>query len=150
MTDADILSRLRRFLLAFAVMLYGGALVELWLVNHTEEKLQFVAFGLCAVGMLAALVALLSARRATLWMLRACVLVVFCGTLLGVYLHVAGNVEFQREIDPEAPAADIWRGALRGGNPLLAPGVLSVAALLSLAATYRHPSLAEDGDEATR
>lgn len=147
MTSDVILSRLRRFLLAFAVLLFGGAVAELWLVKHTGEALQLVAFALCALGAAGALVVLLRARRATVWLLRACAVVVFCGTLLGVYLHVAGNVEFQREIDPDTPAADLWRGALRGGNPLLAPGILSVAALLALAATYRHPALAGRGEE---
>ncbi len=143
MTDAEILARLRRFLLVFAVLLFGGAIVELWLVNHDEETLQLIPFFLCALGTVAALAALLRPRRATLRLLRASMALVLLGTLLGVYLHVQGNYDFQREIDPTAPAADLWRGAIAGGNPLLAPGVLSVAALLALAAAYRHPALSK-------
>jgi hypothetical protein len=34
----------------------------------------------------------------------------------------------------------IW-GALGGANPLLAPGVLAVAAVLAFAVTYHHTAL---------
>lgn len=144
MTSDEILSRLRRFLLLFAALLFGGAAAELWLVNHREDTLQLIPFALCALGTVAALAALARPRRATLRLLRATMALVVLGTLLGVYLHVEGNVAFQREIDPNAPAADLWLGALGGANPLLAPGILSVAAVLALAAAYRHPALARD------
>jgi len=141
MNDTDILSRLRRFLLVFPVLLFGGAVTELYLVNHFKQTLQIIPFGLAALGTVAALAALVRPRRATLRLLQASMTLVILGTLLGIFLHVKGNYDFQREIDPEAPAADLWRGAIRGDNPLLAPGVLSVAAILALAATYRHPTL---------
>ena len=146
MTSAEILSRLRRFLLAFSVVLFGGAVVELWLVNHREEALQLIPFGLCALGTAAALSALLRPRRATLWLLRGAMALVVCGTLLGIYLHLDGNIDFQREIDPGAPASDMLLSVLSGANPLLAPGILSVAAVIALAATYRHPALSGGGD----
>lgn len=147
MTSAEVLSRLRRFLLVFTVLLFGGAAAELWLVKHTEETLQLVAFALCALGTLAALVVLARPRRATVRLLRVSMALVVLGTLLGVYLHVEGNFAFQREIDPNTPAADLWLGAIRGANPLLAPGILSVAAALALAATYRHPALGHGDDK---
>ena len=63
-----------------------------------------------------------------------------------MYLHLDGNIDFQREIDPSAPASDMLLSVLGGANPLLAPGILSVAAVLAIAATYHHPALAK-GDE---
>ena len=149
MTSADILSRLRRFLLVFSVLLFGGTVVELWLVNHKEETLQLIPFALCALGTAAALFALFRPRRASLWLLRACMALVVCGTLLGVYLHLDGNIDFQREIDPNAPAADMLLSVLGGGNPLLAPGILAVSAVLALAATYYHPALSKGDDDNT-
>ena len=149
MTPADILSRLRRFLLLFSVLLFGGAVVELWLVNHKEDTLQLIPFGLCALGTAAALLALLRPRRATLWLLRGSMALVVCGTLLGIYLHLDGNIDFQREIDPGAPASDMLPSVLAGANPLLAPSILSVAAVVALAATYRHPALS-GGDDTGR
>ncbi len=144
MTSAEILSRLRRFLLVFSIVMLGGAVIELWLVNHKEDWLQLIPFALSALGTAAALAALLRPRRATLWALRVCMALVAGGTLLGVYLHLDGNLGFQREIDPGAPTGDMLLNVLRGANPLLAPGVLAVAALLACAATYHHPAFSHN------
>ena len=146
MSPADILSRLRRFLLAFSVLLLGGTLLELWLVGHTEDAVQLIPFVLCVLGAAAAIAALARPRRATLRGLRVCMALLVCGGLYGTYEHVAGNLALEREVNPKAPAGEILLGALSGGNPLLAPGTLAAAAVLALAATYRHTAL-QSGDE---
>ncbi|HEY9404564.1 MAG TPA: hypothetical protein VIQ24_18040 [Pyrinomonadaceae bacterium] len=147
MSPADILSRLRRFLLVFSVVLLGGALLELWLIEHTQDPVQFIPFVLCGLGMLAALGALLRPRRATLRTLRVCMVLVILGTLLGIYLHVEGNLALQREVSPNATAGETLFATLGGANPLLAPGILAVSAVLALAATYRHPALVKEKEE---
>lgn len=141
MSPADVLARLRRFLLAFSVLLLGGSLVELFLVEHTEDAVQLIPFVLCGLGALAALAALLKPRRATLRALRVCMLLVVCGSLFGVYQHVSNNLAFRQEVNPNATGGELLRGALGGANPLLAPGILAAAAVLALAATYRHEYL---------
>jgi peptidoglycan/LPS O-acetylase OafA/YrhL len=147
MSPAEILSRLRRFLLVFSVVLLGGALLELWLIEHSEDPVQFIPFVLCGLGMLAAFAALLRPRRATLMALRVCMALVVLGTLVGIYLHVEGNLALQQEISPNAAAGETLFAALGGANPLLAPGILAVAAVLALAATYRHPALGKVTEE---
>ena len=137
-----ILGRLRRFLLALSAALLAGAVAELWLVEHTEDPVQLVPFVLCALGAAAAVLALLRPTRATLRALRASMLLVTAGTLLGIYLHVEGNLGLERELNPGMSGGPLLLGALGGANPLLAPGVLAVAAALALAATYQHPALA--------
>jgi hypothetical protein len=144
MSSDDILSRLRRFLLVFSIALMAGALLELWLIEHTEDPVQLIPFGLCGLGTLAALAALVRPRRATLIALRVCMALVVIGTLLGIYLHVEGNYALQREISPNATAGAALFGAFGGANPLLAPGILAVAAVLALAATYRHAALGKE------
>jgi hypothetical protein len=134
---AEVLRRLRRFLLVLSLFLFGGALVELWLVGHTEEFVQWIAFVLAGAGALSVALTLLHFRASTVRILRVCMLVIALGSLVGMYLHFSGNVELAREIQPDSSTAQlVWRG-LQGGNPLLAPGVLAVAALLALSATYR-------------
>ncbi|HEU4595174.1 MAG TPA: hypothetical protein VFS10_08375 [Pyrinomonadaceae bacterium] len=145
MSPADVLARLRRFLLAFSVLLLGGSLVELFLVEHTEDAVQLIPFALCGLGALAALAALFKPRRATLLALRACMLLVVAGSLFGIYQHVSHNYAFQQEVNPNATGGELLRGALGGANPLLAPGILAVAAVLALAAAYRHEVNAERG-----
>ncbi len=70
------------------------------------------------------------------------------GSLFGIYQHVVNNLGFYREIHPNAPTgAAVW-GALAGASPLLAPGVLALASMLALAATYYHPVLDGMNDRA--
>ena len=138
MNAAEVLRRLRRFLLLLAIMLFGGALIELWLVAHTEEVIQLAAFFLAGAGAFAALLALLRPGRASVKILRACMIVVVLGSIFGVYEHVTGNIAFEREIHPDADNAQLLSRGLGGGNPLLAPGVLAIAAVVAWSATYRH------------
>ncbi len=141
MIDAVVLLRLRRFLLTTSALLFAGTLGELWLINHTEDPVQFIPFVLCGMGLLVLLVVRLRPRRATMLTLRAVMALVILGSLVGVYLHVESNLAFVREIQPNAPAREAVFGALGGANPLLAPGILALAAMLALAATYYHPAL---------
>ncbi len=141
MLDAVVLLRLRRFLLITSALLFAGTLGELWLINHTEGPVQFIPFVLCGLGLLVLLVVRLRPRRATMLGLRAVMALVMLGSLFGVYLHIESNLAFLREITPNAPTREAVFGALGGANPLLAPGILALAAMLALAATYYHPAL---------
>ncbi|HKR01519.1 MAG TPA: hypothetical protein VJT09_12650 [Pyrinomonadaceae bacterium] len=143
MTDAVVLLRLRRFLLTVSAMLFCGTVVELWLVGHDETIVQLIPFALCGLGLLIVVAVLLRPRRAVLMPLRACMGLILLGSLFGIYQHIAGNVEFQREVNPNATGREVLMGAVGGGNPLLAPGVLALAAVLAMAATYQHPALGE-------
>ncbi|HUS13141.1 MAG TPA: hypothetical protein VMZ30_21900 [Pyrinomonadaceae bacterium] len=137
-TAAEVLGRLRKFLLVLALLLFAGALVELWLVGHTVEFVQWIAFVLAGAGALSVTMTLFNFGPATVRVLRVCMLVVALGSLFGIYQHVSGNIAFAREVHPDYSTSQLfWRG-LQGGNPLLAPGVLAVAALLALSATYRY------------
>ena len=60
--------------------------------------------------------------------------------LLGIYLHYAGNAEFEIERTPELSGLRLLWKALRGATPALAPGALAQLGLLGFIYTYRHPS----------
>jgi hypothetical protein len=137
MSPAEVLLRLRRFLLVLSVLLFCGALVELWLVNHTEDLIQWLPFVLSIAGSLAALMVLFRPGRSSVQVLRVCMVLVALGSLFGIYEHVEGNIGFAREIQPNSPTFQLVMSGLRGANPLLAPGTLAVAAVLALSATYR-------------
>jgi hypothetical protein len=147
MTDAVVLLRLRRFLLALSALLFFGTVIELLLVEHTATVVQLIPFALCGLGLIVVIVVLLRPRRLTLLALRACSGLVLLGSLFGVYEHVMGNVAFQNEIHPNATTREVLMGALGGGNPLLAPGILALAAALAIASTYHHPALEKGSDE---
>ena len=92
MSSADILLRLRRFLLGLSILLLGGTVVELSLVKHWGDVVQLIPFGLCGLGSIAALVVLLRPGRATVLGLRVCTGLVICGSLFGIYEHLANNI----------------------------------------------------------
>lgn len=137
-TSAEVLRRLRRFLLLLAVMLFAGSLVELWLVGHTEDWVQLIPFVLAIVAIILGILVSLRPANLTIQVLRIWMGLVVLGTLFGVYQHIAGNIAFEREVDPRATTSQLALQGLAGGNPLLAPGVLAIAAVLAWTATYRH------------
>ncbi|MCA9866849.1 MAG: hypothetical protein KIS95_09340 [Anaerolineae bacterium] len=132
----EIIHRLRLFLLGLAGFIFAGVPVELYFAEHTEQPLQFVPFVLSGLGVVAVLVALLRAGRGATRVLRAVAAVIALGGLLGMYFHLTGNLAFAREIQPNATATAVLADALRGAAPLLAPGILTIAAMLAVAGTY--------------
>ena len=142
MDTITVEQRLRAFLLGLSAWLCAGTIVELFLAKHTEDPVQFVPFVLCGIGLVALAAAWRRPGRATLLALRGVMGALMLGSLFGVYEHLAGNFAFEMDIRPGAAWSDIWFPALRGAAPLLAPGILAVAALLAIAATYAHPMLA--------
>jgi hypothetical protein len=137
----QIEGRLRRILLLLVTLVFPGTVAELILEEHTKETLQWIPFILCAAGFVAVVAALVRPERITLLALRVVMVFVGAGGLLGMGLHLLNNYEFAREIRPSAASADLIIPALKGANPLLAPGILVFAAVVALAATYYHPAL---------
>jgi hypothetical protein len=138
MSAAEVLRRLRFFLLVLSSLLFAGTLLELSLVNHTENAIQWLAFVVAGIGLLVTLAVQVRRMQVTISLLRWSMLLVIVGSLFGIYEHVSNNLAFEREIQPNSTWTHlIWKG-LSGANPLLAPGTLGVAALLALAATYKH------------
>lgn len=134
-------ARFRRFLLGTAAVVYLAAAVELWLMGHYEGWQQWVPFGLIGIGVATALWVRAAASRRSIGSLRTASALVVAGSVLGVFFHVQGNLEFEREIRPAEPLTRALWEAAQGASPLLAPGTLALAAALAAVATYRHPRL---------
>jgi hypothetical protein len=146
MSPAEVLRRLRLFLLVLSAALFVGTLIELWLVNHKQDAVQILAFVFCGLGLLSTVGVLIRRSTATIRILRACMLLVVLGSLFGIYEHVTNNIEFEREIHPNSSTHQLLMKGLGGANPLLAPGTLAVAGLLAVAASYKHEVGAERDD----
>lgn len=143
MTTETILTRLRLFLFCVSGAMFGATVIELWFNEHLKSPVQLIPFGLCGLGLLMVALALGYPRRATLQAVRVSMLVIAAGSFLGLYEHLSGNLAFEREIHPTVTLAQALPAVLGGAAPLLAPGILALAALLALAATYYHPALAQ-------
>ena len=141
MNQEHVAHRYRIFLLALTGFILVGTVVELWFTEHVEGAVQLIPFGLCVLGVGVVIAALYAPRRRTLWILRVVMGGLALGSLFGIYEHVAHNLLFELEIRPNATVGDVFGTALYGASPILAPGILALAAVLALAATYRHPVL---------
>ncbi len=146
MRTTTVEQRLRTFLLGLSAWMCIGTIVELFLAKHYDDPVQFVPFILCGVGLIAVVVVLWRPLRGTLLMLRGVMGLLMLGSLFGVYEHLANNFAFELEMRPSAVWSDVWFQALRGAAPLLAPGILALAAMIAIAATYAHPVLASQPD----
>lgn len=146
MNQRTVAQRYRIFLLVLSGFIFIGTAVELWLTEHMESLVQIVPFVLCGVGVVALGVALLAPRRRTLFVLRAVMGFIALGSLFGIYEHFEHNLAFELEIRPRATAGAVMGEALHGASPMLAPGILALAAVLAVAATYYHPVLQQPAE----
>jgi hypothetical protein len=115
----------QRRLLALTFLLGSvGTGAELLLMEHTEDLWQNVPLVLLALGCgifaALAMTASVSVRRAFHG-----VMILFAASgIAGTLLHYDGNVEFERELNPDASGIALFRDAMMGATPALAPGTM--------------------------
>ena len=62
-------------------------------------------------------------------------------SFIGFYEHMANNLSFWQDIQPNATTWELIVATFNGGIPILAPGILLLGSVTGLAAIYRHPLL---------
>lgn len=139
--DRDDVSGLRRLLLALVLIGTLGLSTELALLEHWDEWLQWIPFVGLGAGLAATAAVWLRPSPATVRAFRATMGLFLALGALGVWLHYRGNALFEVEMDPDAAGWGLFRTALFGATPILAPGALAQTGLIGLVATFRHPAL---------
>ncbi|MEO7999179.1 MAG: hypothetical protein ABI852_17135 [Gemmatimonadaceae bacterium] len=126
-----------------------GLEVELFLLKHTDGVWQVVPLvllggGLAVLAWYAATRSMLSARtlQGMMWLYVASG---FAGTLL----HFKGNVAYEKESNPGLSARELYRGAVQGSTPTLAPGAMIQLGLLGLIVVFSGNRLRDAASEAT-
>jgi hypothetical protein len=120
----------------------AGTVGEMIFIEHVKEPMHWIPFGLCGLGLTGVAAALLWPQRAVLLGLRAGMSVMVIGSVFGGYEHFIGNLA-SNKINPKSTGFDTFQATLDGPSPLLGPGALALSAVLAVAATYRHPAIAE-------
>ena len=134
------LARIRWWLLAVLVFELVGALVELLLLRHFEDLLQWVPLVLIALTLILIARHVARPQPATVRVLQAIMGALVLAGLVGIGAHLQGAAEFQLEMDPSQPRWNVFKKALQAqAPPALAPGVMLQMGLLGLIYTYRHP-----------
>ena len=143
MEEKDVTQRLRRFLLGVVAAILVVTPLELILLEHTEEMLQWIPFVVSGLGLLAVGGVWFVPETTSLKVFRWVMVIVALSSFAGVYLHFSSNLSFTREINPSFTLMESLWPAFKGSNPLLAPGIMFLAGVLGLGAIYRHPLLNE-------
>jgi hypothetical protein len=140
-TAEDTYARMiRAALMAILVIGLVGTEVELLLLKHTDGWQQLIPIVLMAaslgvVGVHAALPSPLTIRA-----LQITMLIFLVSGALGVFLHYRGNAEFELERIASLSGLDLFKAAMMGATPALAPGMMAQLGLVGLLYTYKHPA----------
>ena len=133
-------ARIRWWLLAVLVFELMGTLVELLLLQHFEDLLQWVPLVLIVLTLILVAWHVASPQPATVRALQVTMGALALAGLVGIGAHLNGAAEFQLEMDPSQPRWNVFKKALQAqAPPALAPGVMLQMGLLGLIFTYRHP-----------
>ncbi len=141
MNSEIVLGRLRQFLLIISAGVFIMTVSELFFLSHWSETIQLLPFILSGLGLLTLSLAYFRPNRRTVTILRWSMIVIAACSLIGVYEHMANNFGFRMEIQPNATTWELILATLEGANPVLAPGILMLGAVIGLAAMYQHPAL---------
>jgi hypothetical protein len=131
----------RKLLLALTFIGIVGLEIELALLRHAESFTQWIPHIALMIGLLSTVAVYFRPATATLRVFQAVMLLFLIVGVLGIYLHLRGNLEFALERDPSLSGARLIWKILRGATPALAPGALAQLGLLGLVYTYGHPAL---------
>ncbi len=132
-------------LLFILVLGIVGTGAELLLIGHYEDPWQIAPLGLFAAGLVAVAWQGVSRSPASIRALQTVMALFVASGALGVYLHYAGNIEFERELDPDLSGFALFKEAMRGATPALAPGTMVLLGLIGLVYAHEHPRLSGRG-----
>jgi hypothetical protein len=139
---SDVLRTSRQLLLAIVVLGLVGIGVELLLLAHYADVLQWMPLALIAAALVVIGAHVRTESARSLRVLRVVMALFIVSGAVGIGLHYRGNLEFQLEIDPTQSHWDLFRKVVRSQSPpALAPGFMAQLGLLGLLYTYRHPAL---------
>ena len=132
--------RVRRWLTALFALGSLGTAAELLLLEHVEEAAQWIPLAAIGVGLIVLAWHALAPSRASVRAFQLAMLVFLASGVAGAALHFRGNAEFEREMHPDAGAWELFRGAMMGATPALAPGTMVLLGSIGLLCAYRHPA----------
>ena len=140
--DADhVLTKLRQFLLIISAGVFVMTVTELFFLSHWSETIQFLPFALSGLGLITLALVYFRPSRGTLNSMRWSMIVIGACSFIGFYEHMVNNYGFWLEVKPNSTTWELIKATLEGANPVLAPGILLLGAVIALAAIYKHPLL---------
>jgi len=124
------------------VMLLLGLLgtgLELLLLEHTEDVWQLIPVILIGWSLVACVWYAAGGGRASARTFQATMILCIVSGVMGLGLHYRGNVEFELEMHPTLAGLELFRAAISGATPALAPGTMIALGLVGLTYTLAVP-----------
>jgi hypothetical protein len=141
MPSSSTINLIRNALLALLLVGFLGTTAELLLLKHTEEWWQLVPIILLSLGALVVgWIAIANSRQSVIALRALMALFVISGGI-GLVQHFRGNIRDAAESNPSLAGTALFREAIMGATPALAPGTMIQFGLLGLVFTLRHPML---------
>lgn len=137
----DLPTLLRRAVFAILTIGLVGTGAELGLLGHTEDVWQWTPIALIVLALGVQLWLVVLPGRYGVLALRMVMIAFLAAGALGLVLHFTGNAEFELEMYPSLTGFELFREAISGATPTLAPGAMLHLGLLGLLYTFRHPAL---------
>ena len=131
-SSEPILAVVRRALVFILVLAMAGILIELLLIEHFEDAWQLVPLVLLGLGLGALAWQTLAPSSASARIWRVLMALFIVAGFIGFYMHYSGNVEFELEQNPNATRWVLFREAVMGATPALAPGAMIQIGLIGL------------------
>ena len=145
-TDSAIIAVMRRVLLGILLLGLVGTGVELLLLKHFEDNWQIAPLALIGTALIVIAWHAVSPGQASLRTFQATMLLFTVSGAVGVLQHFRGNVEWELERSPGAAGVELFRLAVMGATPTLAPGTMLQLGLIGLLYAFRHPILARGAE----
>jgi hypothetical protein len=133
--------RIRSGLLAILALGLAGTEAELILLKHTEEWWQLVPVILLGVALVVLVWFALSRAPLALRTLEVTMVLFVASGILGTIQHFNANVLDAGESNPSLAGMALYREAMMGSIPALAPGAMVQLGLIGIVFSFRHPAL---------
>jgi uncharacterized membrane protein len=134
---ADLVELLRLWIIGVLVLGLVGTVVELLLLEHYEEPLQFVPLVLIAAAVGVLVWHAMRRDAASLNALHVVMALFVLASFIGFAAHFSGSAEFQLEQNPEISTWELVEKVIHAkAPPLLAPGMMMQLGLLGLGYVY--------------
>jgi hypothetical protein len=137
----------RRILAAALGLGLVGTGAELLLLEHFEDWRQILPVVLIACALVVLIWHAVDRSALPVRVLQGLMLIFALTGVMGLVFHYRGNVEFEKEMYPSRAGLELFREAMMGATPALAPGTMIQLALIGLAYAYRHPRLSATHQE---
>jgi hypothetical protein len=119
-----LIDRIGRLLTLILLVGVVGTLADLLLLGHVEGWQQLVPVVLLGLGVVVAPWHLLAPSSVSLRAVRGLGVLYVVSGLVGLWFHYEGNLEFEREMAPDAAGWPLIKAVLTGATPALAPGTM--------------------------